>query len=208
MNIPMDVEHEFKWEICNPRKPRHCEYLSPFKRKRVDIDCTDIVKYMPRNSIHKNNISNGMSNGIGNGMSKDNIRFVLFTIYKYLFIFTDILISLILSYLILQLFIFLQKDIMHKLRIKKYELDRVVEEATNNYKINMCDKSTRVPAMNKMCSEWECVIENGNIKYTSVLFEVMGDVCNGFIDRVSWKSILVLSVFFIIYLKFRRGGSK
>ncbi|KAK6089291.1 hypothetical protein P3W45_001699 [Vairimorpha bombi] len=124
----MDVEHEFKWEICNPRKPRHCEYLSPFKRKRVDIDCTDIVKYMP--------------------------------------------------------------------------------QATNNYKINMCDKSTRVPAMNKMCSEWECVIENGNIKYTSVLFEVMGDVCNGFIDRVSWKSILVLSVFFIIYLKFRRGGSK
>lgn len=207
MNTPMDIEHDFKWEICNPRKPRHCEHLSPLKRKRVDIDCTDIVKYIPRNPIHKNDKCSNNKNIVRRNILNIS-KSIFFIIYKYIFILTDILISLILSYLILQLFIFLQKDIMHKLRIKKYELDRVVEEARNNYKINMCDKSTRVPAMNKMCSEWECVIENGNIKYTSVLFEVMGDVCNGFIDRVSWKSVLVLSVFFTIYLKFRKGGSK
>lgn len=195
MNLPMDFEHEFKWSPCNPKKSKHCEYLNLRKRCNEDInlDNKPILKSLPLNAqIKKQKIE----------YKKFDFFKLVAHIYKYLFILTDIVLSLILAYLFAQAFIFLQKDIMHKITQKKFELEIIKKEAQNNYLVNMCNM--RVPAMNKMCNEWENIIKNGNIKYTSVLFEVFSDVCNNFIGRISWKSILVLSIFFIIYLKYYR----
>ncbi|WUR03583.1 nucleus export protein [Vairimorpha necatrix] len=200
MNIPMDVEHEFKWEVSQPRRPRQCEYLSPHKRSRVDLDCREIMKYIPKTpEPEKTNILHTHTSKPSYSLSMP-----FFLVYKYLFRITDVFISSLILYLIFQLFFFLQRDILRKISIKKYELDKLIEEALTNYKINKCSKSTRVPALNDICNKWECVINNGSIKYTNVIFEVIGDVCSGFIDEVSWKSIGVVSIFLIIYLKFRK----
>ncbi|EEQ82206.1 hypothetical protein NCER_101114 [Vairimorpha ceranae BRL01] len=194
MNIPMDVEHDFKWEVTQPRKQKTCEYLSPIKRNRIDLDCTEIIKYLPTinsNDVNNKKIQKERQTSIFKKLT--NINFGL--CYKYIFYLTDIFLSLLLMYLLIQLFFFLQKDIMHKINVKKFELQKLTETARKNFKINKCNKSTRVPALEKICSEWECIINTGSIKYTSVLFEVLGDVCNGFIDRISWKSLGVLSFF-------------
>lgn len=195
MNLPMDFEHEFTWSPCNPKKSKHCEYLNSNKRcnQSLNFDKKAILKALPYNAqIKKKKIE----------YKKINYFQLIAQVYKYLFILTDVVLSLILAYLFTQAFIFLQKDIMHKLTQKRFELENLKKEAQNNYVVNKCDM--RVPAMNKMCNEWECIIKNGSIKYTSVLFEVFSDVCNNFIGRISWKSISVMSIFFIIYLKFYR----
>lgn len=94
---------------------------------------------------------------------------------------------------------------MHKIRDRRFELEKIIEDAKMNYKINLCDPSTRVPALENVCNKWECTIKNGNgsIKYTTVFFEVFGEVIDGFVGKFSLRSSAIVGIFLIIFLKFR-----
>lgn len=207
-NIPMEVDLDFKWEDWGNKKKKSCEYLSPLRKRRLvnddPLDCTEIVKYM--NNQKNQNVVEKKPTEKKLSVFRKTFSFIFYIprmLMNYLYFLFDAIFMIVIIYAILQLFIFVQKDLMHKIREKSTELNQIVEMAKFNFKINKCDRSTRVPALEKVCNKWECTIKNGSIGYTKVFFEVFGDVLDGFIRKFSIRSMIVIGVFMLIYLKYR-----
>ncbi|KAF9764005.1 Nucleus export protein BRL1 [Nosema granulosis] len=203
----MEVDLDFKWETQKNTKKEKCEYLSPLTKRRLEnskedpLDCTEIVKYM---HTQKNiNPETTLVKRFNFSRAYSVLLCIPRAFMHYLYFIFDAIFMMVIIYAILQLFIFLQKDLMHKIREKTTELNQIVEMAKFNYKINKCKRSTRVPALENVCNKWECTIKNGSIGYTKVFFEVFGDVLDGFIRKFSVRSTIVLSIFLLIYLKYR-----
>ncbi|EOB12003.1 Nucleus export protein BRR6 [Nosema bombycis CQ1] len=212
--MPMEVDLDFKWDTVNKKEHKQSEYLSPLIKRRLEqkkedpLDCTEIVKYISKKRpCPIKECSDVIEHDTKQSHKYNSLNFLLYLprlLTNCLLIFFDIIFMLLVIYAVLQLFIFIQKDLMHKIKEKKMELNQIVEMAKKNYEINKCERSTRVPALESVCNKWECTINNGSIGYTKVFFEVFGEVIDGFIRKFSVRSSIILIVFFVIYLKFRK----
>lgn len=214
-HLPMEVDLDFKWEVTGEKLKKECEYLSPLAKRRLDLkkddhlDCTEIVKYVHKKRNVEDTGKNVCVSNVVKATGVNSIVKALLSLprnfFYYLVFVFDAVFMLIFLYAFLQLFFFIQKDLMHKIKEKATELEQIVEMAKHNYLINKCDRSTRVPALESVCNKWECTINNGSIEYTKVFFEVFGEVIDGFIRKFSVRSTIVVGVFMVIYLKYRNG---
>ena len=144
-----------------------------------------------------------------------NFKIIFLSILKYfnpsliiglIHVILNLIILFAFIYLIGSVLYFCTVDIHYKINSKKEETRVLIEEAKRLYILNRCDPSTRVPALEQMCGEWDCLIRNGmsGIKYTRIAIEMLGDIIDGFISKFSIKSILFVFSFLVIYLIFKR----
>ncbi|GAA5959931.1 hypothetical protein JCM3765_000646 [Sporobolomyces pararoseus] len=98
---------------------------------------------------------------------------------------------LVLSLLFLFLYT-LYTDIQSRLGSLTLELRQEILQCAKAYVDNRCEPSTRIPAMERKCSDWEeCmnreVIVTGK---TRVVAETLAEIVNGFVDVISFKTML------------------
>ncbi|KAL6120303.1 hypothetical protein NUSPORA_02983 [Nucleospora cyclopteri] len=82
----------------------------------------------------------------------------------------------------------------------------IVAEARTSYLINKCDPSTRVPALNSKCAEWSNTIRNGfsALNYTKIIAELLADAIDGFVNKISYKTLIFIAFLMIFYLRYRK----
>lgn len=109
-------------------------------------------------------------------------------------------------YVLGHLLYFITSDIIYKIQAGKEEARALISESARLYKINRCDPTTRVPALEAQCGEWDHIVRNGlsGIKYTKIVLETCADVIDGFLTKFSLRSYAVIFLLFISYLLFRR----
>ncbi|KAH8080784.1 Di-sulfide bridge nucleocytoplasmic transport domain-containing protein [Filobasidium floriforme] len=74
------------------------------------------------------------------------------------------------------------------------EILQEISTCTNMYLVNRCEPSTRIPAMESACQEWEhCMNRDPSVvSFTKVGAEVVAGVVGGFVDALSWRSLMAL----------------
>ncbi|GAA5916690.1 hypothetical protein JCM6882_002268 [Rhodosporidiobolus microsporus] len=109
---------------------------------------------------------------------------------------------LVLSLLLLFLYT-LYNDILTRLSSLTLELRAEILQCAKSYVDNRCAPETRLPAMESRCAAWEeCmnreVVVGGK---TRVVAETLAEVVNGFVDVISFKTMLfvLLTLFLTIY---------
>ncbi|KAI8149796.1 Di-sulfide bridge nucleocytoplasmic transport domain-containing protein [Fennellomyces sp. T-0311] len=96
-------------------------------------------------------------------------------------------------YLFVQFALAMREDI--NMKLKTFESDRLDEflNCQMEYANNRCDPSTRVPAMDELCRQWQkCLYRPMWLATTRAFAEILADMTNGFVDQISMKTMLCL----------------
>jgi hypothetical protein len=75
-----------------------------------------------------------------------------------------------------------------------------IEMCSQNYHLNRCGTTGAVPALASACASWQrCSARNpANVGRARVAAETVAEIVNGFVDVVSWKSMLFTLLSLII----------
>ncbi|ELA41025.1 uncharacterized protein VICG_01907 [Vittaforma corneae ATCC 50505] len=218
----MDVETTISW-AARPRKgKRTCEYLQknrdailclpapsifnvPQTIKREDLSLDEVEPKKLCFSVNKNCRESKWKTFYQYLSDFLNPALIIGALHVIMNLF---LIS-VLVYSVCYILYFAKMDISYKIGIKQAEARAIVEEAKRMYKINKCDPTTRVPALEAQCGKWECIIKSGfsGIKYTRIVAELFADVVDGFVGRFKLRNLIVIMVFVATTLIFRRKSS-
>lgn len=200
---PMDIEHEFGWSETRDRRDAKCSYLSPPKKRRLEPIATEtarmeLVRVHPAQTPAVKTRERVMV----------NIARIPVVMIGYLHLVLNFVVVGLACYAVAYILICIQRDIVHKVTNRRTEIEQEIAEAQGQYEINRCDPQTRVPALEELCNQWECVIRNGygSVGYTRIIAEVLGDVLDGFVKKFSVRSSLVMGFFLVLFLVFRRGA--
>ncbi|THU87759.1 hypothetical protein K435DRAFT_969766 [Dendrothele bispora CBS 962.96] len=108
----------------------------------------------------------------------------------YLQFFFNLSLIMVFLYLLLQFILTVQRDVEH--RVSEYSMDIVQEIArcALEYKNNACD--TPIPAIITQCGNWETCMNRDPTKLgrARVGAELLAEVVNGFVEPISWKTLL------------------
>ncbi|GAA6024057.1 hypothetical protein JCM11491_001617 [Sporobolomyces phaffii] len=98
---------------------------------------------------------------------------------------------LVLSLLVLFLYT-LYTDIQSRLASLTVELRSEMLQCARAYVDNRCEPATRIPAMERRCSEWEECMNRDVVVVgkTRVVAETLAEIVNGFVDVISFKTML------------------
>ncbi|KAJ4485472.1 Di-sulfide bridge nucleocytoplasmic transport domain-containing protein [Lentinula aciculospora] len=123
----------------------------------------------------------------------------------YLQFFFNLSLILVFLYLLLQFILTVQRDVEH--RISEYSMDSVQEIArcALQYRNNYCDNPAMVaPALIHQCAEWELCMNRDPTKIgrARVGAELMAEVVNGFVEPISWKTLVGMQTFTLTSLSF------
>ncbi|KAH8120725.1 Di-sulfide bridge nucleocytoplasmic transport domain-containing protein [Phellopilus nigrolimitatus] len=114
--------------------------------------------------------------------------YILLGYLQFLFNLSLILVFL---YLLVQFIFTVQRDVEQ--RIGEYSMDILQEITTcaQLYKQNLCDTSP-IPAMLRQCATWEtCMSRDPKVVgRAKVGAEMLAEVVNGFVEPISWKTLL------------------
>jgi hypothetical protein len=205
MTLPMDIDYSLEWSRRREKKESRCQHLSPIKRRKIEqkpdpfkIDHSQIVKYLPKNASPPRRIN------IGRFLP--SISDVPAIIIGMLHVVLNLVVTTAICYSTAYLAYSMQRDINHRIRDRKIQIEQEVAEARASYAVNRCDPKTRAPALETVCNEWECIIRNGHgsVGYTRIIADVLADVVDSFIRRFSIRSSLVLGFFLALFLLFRK----
>lgn len=212
---PIKVEEEVKWPL-RPRKfKRKCEYLENNKEeeqinRKEKEECFNnkILMLLPPKEP-KTIINNSLSSKkicLPTRKVSFPIKITFYSLISMLhFILNLFIVSVII--LFVGYFAFCTgRDISYKVSLKKSEAKILMEEAKNLYFLNKCDPTTRVPALQQQCDQWDHMTKYGfsSIKYTKIVVEMFADVLDGFVSKFKVKSLAVIVTFMSVYLLFRR----
>ncbi|TBU02717.1 di-sulfide bridge nucleocytoplasmic transport protein [Hamiltosporidium tvaerminnensis] len=215
--VPLNVEMELKWKNMKQKEIilEKCKYLSPIKKRKIE---NTFPLYLPDYKIQENerNIEKKVESEQKDRQKwkfsdiKPYILNAPFVIISYLHLFFNILIITILSYTLVAIAFGIQKDVRNRIFQRKIQISKIIEESKKNYFENKCHPSTRVPALNKLCMEWECNMQRGidSAEFTRIFVEVLGDVCDAFVRKFSFKTTSIFAGFFVLFLIFRNKNSK
>ncbi|ORX46744.1 hypothetical protein DM01DRAFT_1410469 [Hesseltinella vesiculosa] len=109
-----------------------------------------------------------------------------------------------LFYLAIQFLITLKHDMSTKMAV--YESNHLEKQlkCSQDYHINQCESHPR-PAMEEACRQWQmCFFEPAWIGKSKVIAETFADIVNGFVDTISYKSMVFGSVLVLLWLLSRR----
>lgn len=98
----------------------------------------------------------------------------------------------------------IRDDIESKIQIHAMELMDKVSACARDYRENRCDPKDRVPALEKVCNEWEiCMNQDSAIiaKRSKLSAQTVGEVVNAFLEQLTWKSFSLLAAsFFTVFI--------
>lgn len=136
---------------------------------------------------------------------KTDMMSFVYVIIGFIHILMNVFMLGVLTYTVGYVLYFATVDITYKIKENRESISIAIEEAKKQYKINRCDPTTRVPALEKQCSEWNYLISNGfnGIKYTKIVVEMLADVLDGFVSKFKLRNIFTLTLIFVVYLMFR-----
>ncbi|PLW30404.1 hypothetical protein PCANC_23275 [Puccinia coronata f. sp. avenae] len=98
-------------------------------------------------------------------------------------------------YLAINLILIIRTDINHKFLVHTTRLRQEIELCTKEYHSNRCyPVEQRTQFIEKHCIEWEaCMSRNPNlISRSKIGAETFAEVMNGFVDVISWKTMLFI----------------
>lgn len=198
--------------ICDQLKPRKGMRISNFLKKDVLEDefiaktneeaCKNVLLVpVPKKIIIQEDVKNVKTN-----IKKQKVKIGMANITSFLQSGLNFLIPLVIFYIAGCMLYFVSVDIFYNINLKKEEARGTIKEAKRLYVLNKCDPTTRVPALEKLCGEWECVIKNGmkGIKYTKIVIEIFAGLADCLISKFSLKSCIVIGIFLIVYLIFKK----
>lgn len=109
----------------------------------------------------------------------------------YLQFFFNLSLVLVFLYLLVQFILTVQRDVEH--RISEYSMDIVQEigMCAAQYRNNLCDNNP-VPAMIQQCASWKTCMDRDPtmVGRARVGAELIADVINGFVEPISWKTLV------------------
>ncbi|KAI9314857.1 Di-sulfide bridge nucleocytoplasmic transport domain-containing protein [Dichotomocladium elegans] len=101
-------------------------------------------------------------------------------------------------YVVVQFAIGIRRDVVHRTAIYESNLLEEHFQCRMKYAKNRCDPSTRLPAMDELCRQWQqCLYRPMWVGRSKVLAETLGDIISGFFDTLSFKAMffIVITVF-------------
>lgn len=109
----------------------------------------------------------------------------------YLQFFFNLSLVMVFLYLLVQFILTVQRDVEH--RISEYSMDIVQEigMCATQYRNNLCDNNP-VPAMIQQCASWKTCMDRDPtmVGRARVGAELIADVINGFVEPISWKTLV------------------
>lgn len=109
----------------------------------------------------------------------------------YLQFFFNLSLVIMFLYLLVQFIFTVQRDVEH--RISEYSMDIVQEigMCATQYRNNLCDNNP-VPAMIQQCASWKTCMDRDPtmVGRARVGAELIADVINGFVEPISWKTLV------------------
>lgn len=120
-------------------------------------------------------------------------------IHGYFLLFFSVLIFSIIGIVVLQLFLTIRRDLKNKAAMHSSEIVQQILECSNQYHINHCNPKERVPAMQKICSEWElCMNRNPkDIIMSEVGAETIAETLNQFVKPLEVKTVIIIAVLIV-----------
>ena len=201
----VELQDDVKWAL-RPRKfKRKCEYLEnskpvlslplPVVLAKPVCETQTICQPQKKFRLYKPNIENPLK-FIPNPI----------VIITRLHIFLNFFIVSVFIFLICYILFCASRDISYGISLKRAETRSLIEEARKLYVLNKCDPTTRVPALQLQCDQWEHLVKSGfySIKYTKIVVEMLADVLDGFVSKFKFKSLAVIVTFMCYYLLFKR----
>ena len=88
----------------------------------------------------------------------------------------------------------IKSDVDEKAREAAHEIMAEMAGCTREYKDNKCDSSTRVPALEAVCNNWEkCMKQDPSlVGRASVSAYTFAGVLNSFFEPLHWKTVACL----------------
>lgn len=99
----------------------------------------------------------------------------------------------IICYLITQFILTVQHDLRLKQDEYVNEVTQQIQECFKQFSLNKCDPETRIPAIEKVCNEWElCMMKDpkeiGRLKMGA---ETIAEILNKLVDPLSYKTMVM-----------------
>ncbi|KZV88052.1 hypothetical protein EXIGLDRAFT_723067 [Exidia glandulosa HHB12029] len=124
----------------------------------------------------------------------------------YVQFFFNLAVVLVVLYLAVAFIVTVQRDVEQ--RVSEYSLELLAEISTcrQQWDANHCASPThRAPILTAQCAEWEaCMARDPTfVGRAKVAAEMMGEVVNGFVEPISWKTLiftLTSTSFFIVLI--------
>ncbi|KAL6601929.1 hypothetical protein LY90DRAFT_696777 [Neocallimastix californiae] len=129
---------------------------------------------------------------------------LLINYIKFLF---NLLILVVAIWILFYFIISIKNDINIKYNEYLKENMKKISECYEQFKVNKCSSDIRIPALENTCKDWEACLNQDpdNIQVIMICAEVISEILNKFIDPLSIKTTIVLTVicttFFIIIWK-------
>ncbi|OUM61052.1 hypothetical protein PIROE2DRAFT_13047 [Piromyces sp. E2] len=88
------------------------------------------------------------------------------------------------------------RDLKNKAARHSSEILQQILECSNQYQINHCDPKERVPAMQKICSEWELCMNRrpDDVIMSEVVGETIAETLNQFIKPLEIKTVVIFVI--------------
>ncbi|KAI9289926.1 Di-sulfide bridge nucleocytoplasmic transport domain-containing protein [Umbelopsis sp. AD052] len=104
----------------------------------------------------------------------------------------NLFVVLVLMYLALQAILTIQLDVQQKVSEYSDAIMKEITMCTKLYHENRCNPADRVPAMDEACRNWETCIHRDPLVVgrAKVSAETFAEIINGFVDPISYKSML------------------
>ncbi|KAK9451579.1 Di-sulfide bridge nucleocytoplasmic transport domain-containing protein [Limtongia smithiae] len=115
---------------------------------------------------------------------------------QYLQLMFNLFMVMIMLYLVTSFVFMVRSEVRHK--AEEYTQRAIVEITlcTKEYLKNNCMPETRIPYMEVPCGEWQKCMnrEASDVGHASVSVEVIADILNSFVERISYKTMAFLLV--------------
>lgn len=114
-----------------------------------------------------------------------------YVLLGYLQFFFNLSLILVFLYLLVQFILTVQRDVEQ--RVSEYSMDIVQEiaQCALHFKTNLC-ATNPIPAMMRQCAAWETCMNRdpSKIGRARVGAELIAEVVNGFVEPISWKTLI------------------
>ncbi|ORX42175.1 hypothetical protein DM01DRAFT_1330159 [Hesseltinella vesiculosa] len=123
-------------------------------------------------------------------------RSLSLTIISYARLFFTVSLLSILFYVIFQVIWTLRHDLQIKAQEHTKDLVYEIQSCARQYKVNLCDPETRVPALEQKCQEWLVCMNQlpTTVTRARLSAETLAEIINSFMDPISYKTMIFFTI--------------
>jgi len=109
----------------------------------------------------------------------------------YLQFFFNLSLVMVFLYLLVQFILTVQRDVGHRISEYSMEIVQEIGMCATQYRNNLCENNP-VPAMIQQCASWKTCMDRDPtmVGRARVGAELIADVINGFVEPISWKTLV------------------